>query len=188
MDPLAWKAELSQCASAWGQLSKLERDPYHAKAAQENGLRAEAMLQPLPSTAACSSHETPLGSAGFDAAQQLSKTGRRKVVRQRLENTYRGFRNHDCWKMWNGGIADSESCLKLDLVQLKDGDSHVSETWAKVTQEAATRQDWSDEAVKSIHHETCHLTHGFCRNSLFVKSAADFVGVFNLLLASGPLE
>lgn len=188
MDPLAWKAELSQCASAWGQLSKLERDPYHAKAAQENGLRAEAMLQPLPSTAACSSHETPLGSAGFDAAQQLSKTGRRKVVRQRLENTYRGFRNHDCWKTWNGGIADSESCLKLDLVQLKDGDSHVSETWAKVTQEAATRQDWSDEAVKSIHHETCHLTHGFCRNSLFVKSAADFVGVFNLLLASGPLE
>ena len=167
-------------------MSEKRQDPYHAKAAHENGLREEAMLQPLPSREEIKSNTVPLGAAGFNAAELLGRTAQQKVVKQRLQTTYSRFQEDDSWNTWNAGVANSETCLRRDLVRLSDRNEDIEATWNEAVRkpQAVT---WSDDQRDLVHHETCHMKHGFCSKSCNLKDAQQLVVSVHRLVANGAL-
>lgn len=186
LQPSEWKAAVRACSDKWRRFSADEREPYEAMAAEENGLRAEAMLQPFQSEKGPQS----LGDAGFDAASSLCKNALKSISCHRLMVTYSRFKDSGCWAEFDCGLSNSEGAMSLDAIDLESNHESIAETWSRFVGPAGPDlhqvDDRDDEAVKSLHHSVCGQGHGLCKNTPFYKSACKFAESFHHLIKEGP--
>lgn len=187
LSPENWKQELRQCATSWSQLDKSGRDAFEAEAAFEQGQREEAMLQPFQSKGDIARKESKLGLAAYDAAAGLSRKSLKSVSRARVQATYAGFRGTQDWAEWNGGLASSEGCLKLDLINLDMVDEDIGKQWSDVTRKPVDKTLWTEERVEECKHDVCKGLFGICSKMPHVKLAASFVSAMHAHIASGCL-
>ena len=185
LEPSAWKAEVADCGKKWRSLTPQQREPYICAALEEQGLRAEAALQPMPSKHSMA-HSTPrLGEAGFDAAAMLNRKARSHVAKDRLRATYREYKDCDVWKNYCCGLSDADGALRLDLVNLHDDHLDICEAWSNFASESRDSEIADADLESSLHHTTCHSLYGQCKRTMNLARVARFVQHMGILLADG---
>ena len=126
--------------------------------------------------------------ATFDAAAGLSKAALLKCSKARLQATYSEFQDSTSWSTWNGGIASSEGCLKLDNIDLNTTADDIAERWSKVFDNpVASDKLWQQESVEGCKHDVCQGWFGTCSKLPHVKLAVSFVLAMHKLLSAGFL-
>jgi hypothetical protein len=188
LTPEEWKKEVGSCAAAWHQLDDDEKERFEAAAQLEQFQREEAMLQPHQSKSDEARGERRLGKATFDAAAGLSKAALLKCSKARLQATYSEFQDSTSWSTWNGGIASSEGCLKLDNIDLNTTADDIAERWSKgFDNPVASDKLWQQESVEGCKHDVCQGWFGTCSKLPHVKLAVSFVLAMHKLLSAGFL-
>ena len=188
IQPAMWKREQAKCSKAWKKLGRDGQEPFAARAQHETGLREEAMLQSLPSKSHIAAGQQPaFNGASFDAASALSRNAQKKVSKARLFQTFSNYASSSEWSDFNGGIAGSEGCLRLDLIDLSTPDDTISSKWAASIQNQVSTDHWQDADQGDLHHSVCHCQYGGCKNDMSVPRVSKFVSSYHALVADGPL-
>lgn len=175
-----WKQEVRLCSQAWKDLTPSEREKYLAEAALEGAKREEVAAVRFPSKNEIATNNVP--------STCLGATALKKTSRSRLKAAQDHFNACPEWKVWNGGISDSNGCLHLDFVDIHTSDATIQQAWTKAVNEPSKRVLWNDEKVQGCHHDTCHALYGACSSAPYVKLAGQFVKSFHHLLSASCLS
>ena len=169
LEPVQWKLKLQECGQTWKNMSAAQRDRYVAAAAEEEGRRSDAALEPWDSKCAPSTNAGP----------QLSRGAMMLLSRQKTVVTYHNFKESPWWDELGYGLSTADGVLRLDDIDLKKTDREMSEKFAqfvKPVNELPEQMRFDDDP--SLHHTACQL--GECashKSSLlatkFVNSMAD---------------
>jgi len=171
LNPDEWMDTQKDCARRWHAMTAEERSQYHAKAAEEQGNREEACLQPFSSIARSRnprdpSLPDPIFPAAFDAAQHLSKNSLKRVGRHRTFTSYLEFKESNLWQHHEAGLATSDGALGLDLIDLESTEEDITHKWDLFARSKADG-DWELPADGNIiHNTTCFKDYGGCRKFL----------------------
>lgn len=181
LEPEEWRRTVKKCSKDWRNMDDSERDVYHAMAAEEAGLREEAMKQPFQSAhgAAC------LGDAAFDAAGSLSKGASKLVSLQRLLTTYARYKSNDHWSQFDSGLANADGAMPLDAIDLTSSHQDLSSSWSSFISPARKEDDIDQRLLKSLHHSACGGLHGVCVSQPFLQLASKFSHSLHLFVMSG---
>ena len=197
LEPDAWRLKTQEVSKAWGRLTRAEQAPFVAKAAAENGLRESASYEPYKSRG---EQQGNLPSAD-SAAQQLTRTAKQRVSKQRLLASFRRFKDAPEWKAHDAGLASADGALDLDRIDLATPERQIQEDWQSFAKphgelpaewQAETRRlqeqflDLDSNDPEKNLSCGCHAEFGICSSnpwsdlvSKSVNSLADSVNVRN---------
>lgn len=166
LSPDQWGARLQQCKDAWRVLPEAERALYTAKAAEEEGLRNEASIQPLPPKSQSSQAQADHLPAAFDAASELGRNALKKLSKHRVFASYKKLKESDLWTSHGTGLASFDGALSLDLIDLRATEDEIFETWQEFASSKRLNTNWVPDADCEIHHRTCWASYGCCVRSI----------------------
>ena len=188
LSPNEWRSKLDDCRKRWSQLCPDERAVYVAKAAEEEGLRCEAMKQPLvPKKADLS--EDLIAPAAFDAASELKRNSLKKISRHRAFASYKKLRESSAWVHHDAGLSDLEGVLSLDLIDLESPEDAIAASWDKFVSSDHTQKNWVPQVDGEIeiHDKTCWMLHGCCAQRMDKGLVGKLVHGLGGQLAAGAL-
>lgn len=159
-------------------MSSAEKAPFEARAAEEQGFREEACMQPFVAPES--------GAAAFNAVEHLHRNSLKKVSRHRAFESYVSFRGCDHWQYHDAGICSFDGAINLDLIDLDPPDVEIAEKWATFARATPDPQDFVPPDNTSIHHSTCHKDFGVCKRHL-KKEVSFMVHSLSKHLESGDL-
>eukprot|EP00434_Breviolum_minutum_P006290 symbB.v1.2.005550.t1/scaffold258.1/size251559/4 len=142
LSPDQWGARLQQCKDAWRVLPEAERALYTAKAAEEEGLRNEASIQPLPPKSQSSQAQADHLPAAFDAASELGRNALKKLSKHRVFASYKKLKESDLWTSHGTGLASFDGALSLDLIDLRATEDEIFETWQEFASSKRLNTNW----------------------------------------------
>lgn len=165
-----------------------EKDAYHAIAAEEEGVRQEAMLQPYQAKSHSANNVVPLGKASFDAAANLGRNALKKLSLHRLLVTYQEYKNGEGWSDFDAGLARPEGAMSLDDIDLDTSQDDIQKTWSRFVGSAClhhkNQEIAMDTRLASLHHKVCGQGFGLCKREAafyleaqrFARSLHHFIG------------
>lgn len=173
----------------WRNMSDQQKEVYRAMAAEEQGLRDEAILQTLKPKSA-KSCDPPLGDAAFDAAGSLCRNALKKISLHRLINTYEKYKQDSGWQHFDAGLATSEGAMALDDIDLDTSQESVASTWAKFVGPPTVKPEWVNDVNPDIavHHKVCGSGVGLCKQSCFLSHAQKFARSLQRYITSGTFS
>ena len=189
MKPGAWKAAIKRCSHKWRRMTIEEREPYNAMAAEEQGLREEAMQQPF----SASKGPDTLGTAAFNAAAQLSRNALKCVSLQRLVATYKRYTSSLHWKDFDCGLATAQGAMSLDKIDLVTRFEEVENTWATFI--APAENGGNDQGLdiedcatsNKLHHSVCGSFNGVCKQMPCFEPASKLAASLHHFIKQGAL-
>lgn len=190
LEPGQWKRVLQQCKTTWQQMSREEQSQYHIKAAEEQGLREEACIQPFSPKVKRESADVPsYFPAAFDASSQLSHSALKKVGRHRSFATYREYKNSTpAWQWHDAGIGTPDGALALDLIDVDSQEQTLVNQWEAFARHSPSKDWLPSGADPDLHHTTCWRDFGSCRQDLHVTLVGRLVSSLAKHLESGFLS
>jgi len=189
MEPGQWKLVLQQCKNKWKQMSVGEQSQYHIKAAEEQGLRQEACIQPFSPKVKQESADVPsYFPASFDASSQLSHKALKKVGRHRALATYKEYKQSTPWKWFDAGLATPDGALALDFIDVDSQEQALVGQWGAFARESPSKDWLPASADPDLHHSTCWKDYGSCREDLHVTLVGRLVSSLAKHLESGFLS
>lgn len=183
LSPLEWKSCVRECGQKWKNMPLSEKEAYCALAAEQQGLREEAMLQPFKPA----DGPQPLGEASFDAAALVSRNGLVKLSAHRLLATYKAYKSSDGWGDFDAGLATSTGAMPLDAIDLENSPETISSTWSSFVR-PVDRDEEYDEAARMhgcVHHTVCGQGHGLCQKLPYLTQASKFASSLHNFLKEG---
>ena len=186
MPPEEYKAEIQRCAAKWKLESPEAKKAYESKAAYEQCLRNEAMKQPLSSKISVDDGQD-LGNAAFDAASELRPKALKRISKPRLVETFRRFMDSDMWGQVAMGLASSDGCLRLDLIDVQTPLHDVARHMSVNFHGPAPLEGNLEEAIPGCHDETCWEMWGHCARKPHAELAKKFVRTFKHFCTQGIL-
>lgn len=196
LSPNEWRLKLDDCRKCWSQLCPDERAVYVAKAAEEEGLRCEAMKQPMISKKASRSHPGPglsvdqIAPAAFDAASELNRNSLKKLSRHRVLASFKKLRESSAWEHHDAGLSDFEGVLSLDAIDLASPEDALAASWNDFVSSDHTKRDWVPQVDGEIeiHDKTCWMLHGCCAKRIDKGLVGKLVHGLGGQLAAGALH
>lgn len=186
--PHEWRARQSECSRAWRALTAEGRAPFELKAAHEQHLRDDAMMQPFKPSGCALPAEG--GDQGSDPVAQLKRNALSKVSKHRLLNTYQNFKDLSGWDNLCGGLACADGALRLDKLDLESSEFDLRSKWAAFVEDSHNplKFEASDkDNPYRVHHSVCHHSFGQCMKSPNLTLACKFVHSLAGLLNDGAL-
>ena len=183
LSPRSWKCAIKKCGETWRSMSKDERDPFNAKALEEQGLRENAAFEPLKSKIAFNCPE-----ASGSAAEHLSRSAKKKIAKQRSVVTYQQFRNAKEWQEVEGGICTPDGALNLDLIDLEATEESLLSRWGQFAKPStAYPKQWKGKCanVNGVHHTPCHAQFGVCNSNPLMDLVTKFVNNMATFVSGG---
>lgn len=189
LQPDEWKKEIKSCARAWRDLSGDNREPFEAEAAHEQSLRDEARFERFPVKAE-SKAETD-DAVPLPASASLRKNALSHLSESRTIHSYKHFQDEtaNLFSRWNGGVSDSQGCLRLDHINLDLSNLNLEQKWDDALQGSVEEFSWSKSNLDmaGCKHHVCHETHGCCHKCPHVQLAGKYVQAMNRALSEGFL-
>lgn len=183
ISPGEWKEKIRDCRETWRRMPEQQKEAYHAMAAEEQGLRQEAALQPFRSR----DGPTSLGQASFDAASRLPKNALKTISKQRLLVTRQRTRCSDLWAEFESGLASPDGAMSLDSIDLNTTMEDMSSRWSQFVSAAKDCDDfgYDEGAAKCLHHSVCRASTGICRSMPCHDEACKFSASLHNLAKEG---
>lgn len=161
LSPEEWQAKVRECSSTWNTMADSEKDSFHAMAAEEVGLREEAMRQPFQSAHDLAQGVRCLGNAGFDAASALPKSGLKATSLHRLLLTYQRYKSNEAWSDFDCGLATADGAMSLDGIDLDSSQEDLLSKWSTFAG-PALHSGGQPVDSGSLHHTVCGSGPGLC--------------------------
>ena len=155
-------------------------------AAEEQGLREEAVQQPFCASKGAKS----LVGAAFDAAALLSKKSLKRLSLQRLLATYQQFKTSVFWKDFDCGLGTADGAMSLDHIDLLTSAEDASSLWDRFVCPATSQGDGcglqvDTDVLKSLHHSVCISGDGLCKRAPCHGPACKFVSSMHYFIKEG---
>lgn len=179
LEPGAWAKQLREISKHWKKMGPSQREPYHARAAEEQAMRENAAFEPLPSKT--------FGPSKCPVSELLGRNAKKKISRQRAMATYMQFVNAPEWQEMDAGLFCADGALSLDDIDISATDDSICQEWDSFAQPASPLPSEWQSADTRVHHATCHAEHGHCQSTSCSDLAGKFVASMAALLNNGAL-